>query len=421
MYRIWVGGSSACDIHTEKKMIINFIKNNGFELVSDVRKADIIILTDSCFGTYNQFLYTFQCIENILKDKKEDAKVILSGCITRGVKFELTDKQKTILDMVTIIKIEDLVPYVAEMLRGKVHPDDFDIPYFAKNFSIQINPVHGCLNHCSFCKTNYTNFDLKSYPFEKVESLTRDMDEIDYPFRQVSIQSSNLSLYGVDLYGKARAHEVIRSFTQPTRIKFAYIGALINWYQELVDEILSNSKVKEIAISLESGSPRVYKLMNRPITLENLIQIIKLIRIERPDIVIQTEFIAGFPTETIDDLKRTIDLAYELDVYPAFVWPYYDSKQIPSSKLKGHDFSYCEEAALYVIDELEPLKEKFKETINNGEMVVVNKVDAYLIYETILINGALRYIRMDQVDREYEVGEIIPANMVKPKQLVKRK
>ena len=39
----------------------------------------------------------------------------------------------------------------------------------------------------------------------------------------------------------------------------------------------------------------------------------------------------------------------------------------------------------------------------------------------MLVNGTLKNIRFDQLDREYEKGEFIPANIVKPKQLVKRK
>lgn len=420
MKKVWIGGNSSCGVHNEKNMITNYIKNCNFELTEVVEDADLILIIDTCLSTYGQMLNSFNCIEDILKKSKTEAKIIMSGCLSKGIKFELTDKQKELLARVEVVKQEDLVPYVARLLRGHNVEDDFDIPYSIYDLSIWISPVSGCLNHCSFCKSHYMNFELRSYPFEKVESLASDIEAIDYPFHHVGINSSNLSLYGVDLYGKRRAHEVIETFTKYDKIKFAFLGALINWYPELVKEIIENPKIKRLFISLESGSDRIYRLMNRPISLDNLIKIIRFIRKERPDIIIVTEFITGFPTETIEDLKRTIDLAYGLDIDPAFIHDYENSEQIPSSKLLGHSKDYCIESSYYVAEKVLPLREKFKEKIENGEMFVYGKNDEEKLYITMLINGMLKRIHFNQLDREYQEGEIIPANTVKLKQLVKR-
>ncbi len=421
MKKIWIGGYTSCGNHNEIAMIENYIKEPDYGLTEKIEEADIIIVIDTCLGTYQKMVSSFECIEEILKRAKIEAKTIVSGCLTKGVKFELTERQKELLSKVEIVKQEQLVPYVAQMLRGTVTSDDFDIPYSVNGVSISISPVSGCLNYCSFCKSHYMNFGLKSYPFEKVESLAYDIETIDYPFHHVAIHASNFSLYGTDLYGKPRAHEVIKNFTSPDKIKYAYVGSLINWYPELVEEIIKNPKIKEIFISLESGSPRVYKLMNRPISLNNLIRLIKFIKKERPDIIIITEFIAGYPTETIDDLKRSIDLVTELDIFPCFIWPYENSEQIPSSTLPGHSYDYCVEAANYVKRELFPLSKKFKDQILNGEMFVLKKSDKRELYITMLINGMIRNVRFDQLDRDYQEEEVIPANIVKPKQFVKRK
>lgn len=58
--------------------------------------------------------------------------------------------------------------------------------------------------------------------------------------------------------------------------------------------------------------------MNRPISLEKLVETIKTIKQERPDIIIETEIICGFPTETIDDFRKSRSLIEELDVMPIF-------------------------------------------------------------------------------------------------------
>lgn len=420
MKKIWIGGLGSCSVHQRKEAIKTYLANSGYEIINKGKDADLVIISDTCVGTYDTFIANFEYIEKVLSKVKPNTPIIVSGCLMNGVKFDLTEKQKEILSKVICVEEKDLIAYVSKMILGEVIEIAYDVPFSANTYTISINPTFGCLNNCSFCKKNYANFALRSEPFEKVENLASDLGNIDYPISFVEILSSNLSLYGVDLYKKQRAHEVIRVLTKPEKIKFAYVGTLINWYKELVDEIINNPKVKNIFVSLESGSPRVYELMNRPISLENLIRLIKFIRKERPDIVIHTEVIAGFPTETLDDLKKTIDLITELDIYPDFVWPYQNSEQIPASKLPQHSREYCCEAGEYIAEHLRKLHFRFKDDELNRELLVLKKYDEgfYLVMTT---DGCRRYIGFNQLDRQYEVGELILPNSVVPKQIIRKR
>lgn len=416
MKKVWIGGYASCDVHNEKAMIKEIIEKHKYILTEDLEEADFLIIIDTCLGTYKHFIRSMKVISLILDLAKNNAQIIVSGCLTKGVKFELTKEQKELLSKVTCIKSEDLVPYVAKLLTNEITDSELDIPYTINETEIRISPVMGCLNNCSFCKTNFMNFNLKSYPMEKVSSLANDIEKADYPFTSVLIFSSNASLYGVDLYGVNKSHEMIHEFTRSEKIKFAQVGQIINWYPELINEILNNSKIKEIFMSLESGSPRIYNLMNRPISLEKCIQIIKFIKKERPDIIISTEFIAGFPTETLEDLKRTIDLSYELDVNPIHIWPYRNSEQIKASKLPQHTRKWCEEASRYVIEKLSPLKDKPRKM----DMLILKRFEKEKAYTVQLQNGKYKNIRFDQLDKNYKEFEIVKSYLEKPKQIIKK-
>ena len=141
--------------------------------------------------------------------------------------------------------------------------------------------------------------------------------------------SSNLSLYGFDLYHMQRIHDC----SQSSSVLSINCNALINFYSDLVDEIINSKKVNHIFISLETGSYKLYNMMNRPISLEDLIETIKKIREKRPDIIIETEIIAGYPGEVIKDIVDTVSLIRELGVYVYRVHEYEDSPLIVSSKL----------------------------------------------------------------------------------------
>lgn len=427
MKKIFLGGFKSCGVHNEKNMIEMLIsKNSQYMIVDDYKDADIVIIIDTCMSTYEGILGSIGYIEKVLNEKKEDAMVIVSGCLTKGTKFELPSDKKVILDSVRCVLPDKIIEYVARILKIKFDDNVLykDLPFSIDFNSIQVSPVTGCLNRCSFCKTNFMNFPLKSSSYMSLYKMAYDIEHLSFygfPLNYVSIYSSNLSLYGVDLYQRKMAHEAIKVLTSPESIKFAEVGALINWYPELIREVLTNSKIKVIFVSLESGSKRIYNLMNRPISLEKLIEVIKLIKRYRPDIIINTEFICGYPTETIDDLKRSIDLVYELDINPQFVHPYCNSFQLPSSKLPQHTFEYCVQSANYAEERLLELKNRFEDRISSSEMYVIDKDDEFRIYTVMLIDGSIKNIGFDQFDRDYNVDDLIYSNTVKCKQLSKRR
>lgn len=420
MKKIYLGGDSACTIHNEKNTMELFVKNqSGYELTKNYSEADIIVIIDTCMATYNHLLSGFNYIEKVLDNKKDNAKVIVSGCFANGVKFDLSKEQKDILNKVNIIAPEKVTEHVARLIGLDLNEDllnDCRLPFSLDYNRIFVSPVSGCLNHCSFCKTNYMNFPLQSVSMEQLSRFSLDINELSergLDCNYIGINSSNLSLYGVDLYGFQNAHEAIKVLTSAKPVVFAGVGALINWYPELINEILNNHKIKKIFTSLESGSDRIYNLMNRPISLDEFKRTIKTIRTERPDILINTEIICGYPTETIDDLKKTIDVLYELDINPQCIHPYEDSHCIPSSKLVQHSFGYCVESAYYCDDRLTNLKDKFNNVVEDSEMLIFGKNPQKRFYNVMLIDGNIRSVNFDQMDKQYNVGDITPPKSFK--------
>ena len=416
MTKIFLGGPGACGVHNEKNTLEDFlIVTTGITLINNYEEADIIIILDTCIGTPTHLERNINYLEKVLLTKKETAKVILSGCITKGLTYKLPQNYLEILNKVQQVPTSKIIEYIIKLLNVTIDKKLEELitrPALTWLLGgIQIAPVEGCLNNCSFCKTNYMDFNLKSTPFEnlkwcaeKINESTVQDDTVGY----INIHASNLSLYGVDLYGKQRAHDAIRILSSPDSIKVVMAGALINWYKELLTEILNNPKIKSIFISLESGSERVYNLMNRPISLNKLIEIIKTIRKERPDIIIDTEFICGFPTETKDDLNKTIDTIQRLNLNPIAIHPYQNSAQVPSSHLPQHSFEYCKELAAYSKEQLKSYLLMWRQKINNGELLVLDKIESTQKYMVLLLDGSIKFIPFNSLDKEYNVNDLIP-------------
>ena len=88
MKKIYLGGPGACSCHNEKKLLENIIfDNDECYLVNDYKMADIIVIIDTCMGTYSRIENSINYIKRVLSTKKSDARVVVSGCLLKKSKF----------------------------------------------------------------------------------------------------------------------------------------------------------------------------------------------------------------------------------------------------------------------------------------------------------------------------------------------
>ncbi|HBG47431.1 MAG TPA: hypothetical protein DDW94_10665 [Deltaproteobacteria bacterium] len=92
-------------------------------------------------------------------------------------------------------------------------------------------------------------------------------------------------------------------------------------------ERMSEAGCTKIAVGVESGSERILKVINKPIDLEKARQVVRSCR--RAGIEIYCDFMIGFPYETEQDIRKSMDLAIELDpdyIQVSYAVPYPGTK-----------------------------------------------------------------------------------------------
>lgn len=85
-------------------------------------------------------------------------------------------------------------------------------------------------------------------------------------------------------------------------------------------------------LPLESGSPRVLKLMRRGYRLDDVLGLARKVKRAHPEVLLSTEMIVGFPSETRADLERTIAAARRFDLttfLPMRMYPNIDAASMP--------------------------------------------------------------------------------------------
>ena len=105
-----------------------------------------------------------------------------------------------------------------------------------------------------------------------------------------------------------------------------------NMYPDLLEELASNKKVVQVSLQLESASDKILKAMNRGHNLEKYDYIVR--RLQEQGKIIDTVLMTGFPTETEEDLEKTINYIKERKIYVEEISGYEDFYAIPSHELE---------------------------------------------------------------------------------------
>lgn len=287
-----------------------------------LEQSDYIILT-GCGHTEEKILKIIKRYDDYikpLKEKNPNLKVILTGCISKEysdkfLSLKLVEEMKKEFDyIIDENKIADFLNKINDINTQELNYDELAYEYSGKQEDglefVKFIISRGCNNKCTFCKTNFQNFSLKSINYEKLLKNIDSMDELSNV--NLMLSGTNVSQYGLDLKNRYLLIDVLKYIEQKDNIKEVYLlgSALKDIIESELDKYLcstQNTKVKHINFSLESGSSRILKLMNKGVTKEDYLEVAKLLN-QNGITIYSLNVIVGFPTETIDDIYETINV-----------------------------------------------------------------------------------------------------------------
>ncbi|MEM4245459.1 MAG: radical SAM protein, partial [Candidatus Nanoarchaeia archaeon] len=130
----------------------------------------------------------------------------------------------------------------------------------------------------------------------------------------------------------------------------------IEFLDELI-KIYNNPKmIKFIHIPVQSGSNKVIKDMKRDYKVEDFKKIVKRFRKEVRGINIATDIIAGYPTETEEDFKKTLELIKEVKPEVLNISKFAPRPKTEAAKLKQLRTEIIKERSKYLTLEYKKLQ-----------------------------------------------------------------
>ncbi len=347
--KIFIAYNKTCGFEYNYDLLYNKLE---YYVIDRPEEADVIIFPNTCTGTFGSIRDTINYINGILQRKKPSAKTYITGCITKFINNVDNHYDVETRRYISRIKeyLEENIDFI--VLDGEINKliqlifqnnNGFSseplvgfsqAEKYGKSIIANLHIAKGCLNRCTFCETNYQNFKLQSADINYVKGEIDQIDE-NHELSQIYLTASNVTQYGLDLYGRYMLPEVINYMEAKNNVKaiglvgFAFKDAI---KQYLDEQLKTGGKPIIIFGGLESGSDRILSMMKKGYSAKEIKTFIEKIRRERL-IFLNANIIAGFPTETMDDVMMTLDLLSAIDVLSVNLCTYSDSPLIPSHQL----------------------------------------------------------------------------------------
>lgn len=296
---------------SDSEALAGVLKKARFELVEDEEDAELVIV-NSCIvkGPTES-----KVLDYIRKLKGMGKKMVVAGCMAQAMPKKAKD-----ISLLGIDQLENIVEVVEETLNNNtvvLIAEDKEqknrrllLPRIRRNSIIEIIPIcAGCLGNCAYCIVKKARGELFSY--DKGAIIDSTLRAINQGAKELWLTAQDTGCYGKDI-GESLPELLDAVLRIPGNFKVRLGMANPNHVKEQLDElirILKHEKMfRFIHIPVQSGSDRMLEKMQRKYTRSEFLGIVKRLREEVEGITIATDMICGFPGETDEDFKESLDL-----------------------------------------------------------------------------------------------------------------
>ncbi len=372
-----------------------FVSSLNFQITNSLQDADVIVVNTCSVRKHAEdreesFIGK---LKNI-KIKNEKLKIVIIGCFAQKLKQELKNKFPFVDLIIGPLEYEYL-PEIINSEFGISITNQRHLNLFNK-ISVFVSIMTGCNNFCSYCIVPYVRGREKSRDIEDILNEIKIL--LENGVKEITLIGQNVNSYycehlapstGITLKIKfSNLLEKIANIEHNTRF---WIRFLTNHPKDMNLDIIEVIKKypnisKHIHLPLQSGSNRILKLMNRNYTVEKYKELVNVIRKEVDNVSITTDLIVGFPSETEQDFKDTLDAVKEIQFDAAFVFKYSPREGTKAYELKNDVPQEIKEKRHFELLSLceKNAYEKNKKYIGNSlEVLVVSKNKDIYIGKTL--------------------------------------
>lgn len=306
-----------------KEETIKFINNSSFNYIST-----------------NIFTPNYEIVKEIVESLTRECEIFIGGQVVKSIfqdilKWNVKNRLNIIIGEGELI-IPQLVLGKCEQEPEKVESNKFvyrvnkESKYFPKDVSkiflnrdylkeeviinhysekeVSIITSRGCIYDCAFCG-GASSLNKDSNPrIRTKESIIQEIKEIVSRYPDVKSIRILDDLFLRNKESIDTVKEIFSNFPELSWRGMAHVGVLKKTFSKIED--LKESRCKELFIGIESGSNKIREKIRKSGTIKDILEVSS--KILEVGIDLKGYFIYGFPEETEEDFKKTLEVAKKI-------------------------------------------------------------------------------------------------------------
>jgi tRNA-2-methylthio-N6-dimethylallyladenosine synthase len=339
---------------SDSELVRSMLKQEGFAFTPDRERADVV-LVNTCAIRENAHNKIYAHLSELKGLKNQRPLVVgILGCMAQNLKNELAEKEP----LVDILAGPDAYRQLPMLLSRALETQEqgFDQKGFALDLSeyetyegvlpdrdggvnAWITVMRGCDNFCSFCVVPYTRGRERSRPPEAV--LAEARDAAARGFKQITLLGQNVNSYRHEDWDFARLIRAVAVTSGIDRVRFTSPHPK-DFPPALIDAIATHPTIcKHIHLPLQAGSDRILGLMERTYTAKDYLALVERIRTVIPEIVLTTDIICGFCSESDEEFHDTRRIVEQVQFDSAYIFKYSERKNTIAARKFADDVPDC--------------------------------------------------------------------------------
>ncbi len=319
---------------SDSEKLDGMLEEMGFGFADSPENADLV-LYNTCAVRENAENRVFGNVGALKHAKRRNPEMVIAVCGCMVQQEHIAQRMKERFPYVDLIFGTHVLHKFPEMLYGIYEkggrlvciPESDGI--VAEGLPVRrtdrikasVPIMYGCNNFCTYCIVPKVRGRERSRAADGVIAEVRGLLEEGY--KEILLLGQN-----VNSYGKGSGTDFPQLLRELDGFDGEYVISFMTSHpkdcsHELIDVIADSRHISHhLHLPVQSGSDRILKLMNRHYDTAKYLELVDYARSRIPDIQLTTDIIVGFPGETYEDLRMTLELMERVRYDSAFTFIY---------------------------------------------------------------------------------------------------
>src|SRR5437868_8030866 len=313
----------------------------GMSAAAEGEDADLVVL-NTCHIREKAAEKAYSDVGRLKREDGSKPLIALAGCVAQAEGAEAS-RRSPMIDIVVGPQAYHRLPEMISAAAHGAHPVDTDMPAISKfdamparrraNPSSFLTIQEGCDKFCTYCVVPYTRGAEISRPWNDV--IVEAHALVDAGACEIVLLGQNVNAWADGSRGLADLIRVLARIDGLERIRYT-----TSHPADMTDALIAaHGEVEKLMpylhLPVQSGSNRVLKAMNRSHSVETYLATIEKMRAARPDVPLPGDFIVGFPGETEEDFKATLQIVDAVGYASAYSFKYSPRPGTPAAAMEG--------------------------------------------------------------------------------------